>query len=39
MKTIWNYLITFSDSLCRARVAAELSRRGMYKQAQELMQQ
>lgn len=38
MKAIWNYMITFADSLCRARAAAELSRRGMYKQAQQLMQ-
>lgn len=38
MKTIWNCVISFADSLCRARAAAELSRRGMYKEAAHLMQ-
>ncbi len=38
MKAIWNWMISFADSLCRARAAAELSRRGMYKEASQLMQ-
>ena len=39
MKKIWNYVVALAESIGRARAAAELSRRGMYKQAQQLMQQ
>jgi hypothetical protein len=39
MKKIWNYLMDLADTMCRARAAAELSRRGMYKEAQTLMNQ
>jgi hypothetical protein len=37
MKKIWNYLMDLADSMCRARAAAELSRRGMYAEARALM--
>lgn len=37
MKNVWNYLINIADSLCRARAASELTRRGMVKEARQLM--
>jgi hypothetical protein len=37
MKSFWNYLVTVADTLCRARAAAELSRRGMVNEARQLM--
>lgn len=37
MKNVWKYLIDIADSLCRARAASELTRRGMVKEARELM--
>lgn len=38
MKKMWNCLIYWADTLSRARAAAELTRRGRYKDAQDLMQ-
>lgn len=38
MKKFWNYLVAVSEALCRARTAAELSRRGYYQLAREIMQ-
>jgi len=37
MKKVWKYLIDVADSLCRARAASELTRRGMVKEARQLM--
>ena len=37
MKHVWNYLMSWADSLCRARAAAELTRRGMTEEARQLM--
>lgn len=37
MKKVWNYLVAMADSLCRARAASELTRRGMVKEARQLM--
>lgn len=39
MKTIWNYMVAFSESLCRARVATRLARNGQIDKARELMTQ
>lgn len=34
---IWNSIVGLFDSMCRARAAAELTRRGMHKEARQLM--
>ena len=38
LEKIWHCLVSWADSLARARAAAELTRRGRYKDAQDLMQ-
>ncbi len=38
LKSIWKSFLFWSDSLARARAAAELTRRGRYKDAQALIQ-
>lgn len=38
LKSIWKSFVSWSDSLARARAAAELTRRGRYKDARDLIQ-